>query len=57
MRIKLIVFTLILDTASSACIILVDFVGCPSHTNCVDPKYLARNKTPSIRTKIYKRKT
>lgn len=25
--------TLILETASSACIILVDFVGCPSQTN------------------------
>lgn len=43
-------FTLIRDTASSACIILVDFVGCPSHTNCVEPKYLALNNTPSIST-------
>lgn len=42
--------TLILDTASSACIILVAFVGCPSHVNCVEPKYLARNSTPSIST-------
>lgn len=47
--------TLILDTASSACIIRVVFVGCPSHTSCVDPKYLARNKTPSIKTAGSKR--
>lgn len=42
--------TFILETASSACIILVDLVGCPSQTNCVEPKYRARNKTPSIKT-------
>lgn len=42
--------TFILETASSAWHILVDFVGCPSQTSCVDPRYLALNKTPSIRT-------
>lgn len=42
--------TLILDTASSACIILKLFVGRPSQTNCVVPKYRALNKTPSIST-------
>lgn len=30
---KFLEITLILETASSACIILVDFVGCPSQTN------------------------
>lgn len=44
------IFTFILETASSACIILVALVGCPSHTNCVDPRYRARNSTPSIST-------
>lgn len=44
------VCTFILETASSAWHIRVDFVGWPSHTNCVDPKYLARNRTPSINT-------
>ena len=44
--------TLIRETASSACIIRVDFVGWPSHTNWVDPRYRARNKTPSISTVV-----
>lgn len=47
--------TLIRETASSACIIRVDFVGWPSHTNWVDPRYRARNKTPSISTVCLKR--
>lgn len=38
------------ETASSACIIRVDLVGWPSQTSCVEPKYLARNSTPSIKT-------
>ena len=42
--------TLILETASSACIILVALVGWPSHTSWVLPRYRARNNTPSIRT-------
>lgn len=42
--------TLIRETASSACIIRVDLVGCPSQTSCVEPKYRARNRTPSIST-------
>lgn len=42
--------TFILETASSACIIRVVLVGCPSQTSCVDPKYRARNNTPSIST-------
>lgn len=42
--------TFILDTASSACIILVVLVGCPSQTSWVEPRYLALNKTPSIKT-------
>lgn len=46
----MLVVTFILETASSACIILVVFVGWPSQTSCVDPKYLARNNTPSIKT-------
>uniref|UniRef100_A0A224Y393 Uncharacterized protein n=1 Tax=Panstrongylus lignarius TaxID=156445 RepID=A0A224Y393_9HEMI len=40
----------ILDTASSACIIRVLLVGCPSQTSCVEPRYLARNSTPSMST-------
>lgn len=47
--------TFILETASSACIIRVVFVGCPSQTNCVDPRYLARNNTPSIKTDCWSR--
>ena len=42
--------TFILETASSACIILVALVGWPSHTSWVDPRYRARKRTPSIRT-------
>lgn len=42
--------TFILETASSACIILVVLVGCPSQTSWVEPRYLALNNTPSIKT-------
>ena len=42
--------TFILETASSACIILVALVGCPSHTSWVEPRYRARKRTPSIST-------
>lgn len=52
---KIVFITLMRDTASSAWIIRVDFVGCPSQTNCVEPKYLARNKTPSISTDGFQR--
>ena len=34
----LLMLTLILETASSACIILVALVGCPSHTSWVEPR-------------------
>ena len=50
LRLSMLNVTLILETASSACIILVALVGCPSHTSWVLPRYLARNNTPSIRT-------
>ena len=42
--------TLILPTASWACIILMALDGCPSEMSWVEPRYLARNRTPSIRT-------
>lgn len=42
--------TFIRETASSACIIRVVLVGWPSETSCVEPKYRARNRTPSINT-------
>lgn len=42
--------TLILETASSAWSILVALVGCPSQASWVEPRYRARNNTPSMST-------
>ena len=42
--------TLMRPTASCACIILMALDGCPSEMSWVEPRYRARNKTPSIST-------
>ena len=42
--------TLIRPMASCACIILIAFDGWPSEINWVEPRYRARNRTPSMRT-------
>lgn len=42
--------TLMRPTASWACIMRMDLEGWPSEISCVEPRYLARNSTPSIRT-------
>ena len=44
------VTTLMRPTASWACIIRMALDGAPSEMSCVEPRYRARNNTPSMRT-------